>query len=241
MKVAIHTDTDGPALQTKLQACIERASSTLTVSGDDTAELLVVVGATALTAAAETDETRPIIAVGLGADTNRPESITSELTRRCAQLTSETAERLPTVPHRPLHVAVGSEQATAVCDCALLTTEPARISEYGVRSAGCDLAAFRSDGVVVATPLGSGGYTRAAGGPRLVPETGLAVVPIAPFATKAENWIVNPPVTVTVERDDDVTVYADQRPVAVGGSELAVELTVGEPLSLVTTQSSIEP
>ncbi|MFC6763872.1 NAD(+)/NADH kinase, partial [Natrinema soli] len=46
----------------------------------------------------------------------------------------------------------------ALFDVTLVTDEPARISEYGVRSRDESVATFRADGVVAATPAGSHGY-----------------------------------------------------------------------------------
>lgn len=74
------------------------------------------------------------------------------------------------------------------------------------------LDSFRADGVVVATPLGSAGYARDAGGPIVAPGTGLAVVPVAPFATDSDAYVVRADVTLSVERDDtDVVLLVDDR------------------------------
>ena len=87
--------------------------------------------------------------------------------------------------------------------------------------------------VVVATPLGTAGYSRAAGGPRLAPDTGLAVVPIAPFAMTADQWVVRPPLGLRVERDDDVSVFADGNRVTSGGGGLTVSVTVAGAVTVV--------
>ena len=113
----------------------------------------------------------------------------------------------------------------ALRDVALVTAAPASISEFAV-SAGTEafghdamaggsatpLARFRADGVVVATPIGSHGYARAAGGPVVVDGTDVgAVVPISPFATDPDHWVVPlAGVSLTVERDDaDVELFVD--------------------------------
>jgi NAD+ kinase len=115
----------------------------------------------------------------------------------------------------------GTERARAVLDVTLVTGEPARISEYAVRAGDHEIDRFRADGVVVATPLGSGGYASAVGGPRLGPGTGLAVVPISPFETQRDYWVVADPVGLSVERDDSaVSLVADDTVVgAVGPGE----------------------
>ena len=121
-------------------------------------------------------------------------------------------------------------------DVALVTATPATISEFAI-AAGVDplnrdepvagavesdilgteatpLARFRADGVVVATPIGSRGYARAAGGPVVVAGSDAAtVVPIAPFVTDPDHWVVPlSGVALTVERDDaDVELFVDGR------------------------------
>lgn len=108
----------------------------------------------------------------------------------------------------------GIEHARALCDLMLVTAEPARISEYAVH-AGDDLVArFRADGVVVSTPAGTHGYGRSVGAPVVAQGTGVvSVVPIAPFATDADHWVLpTDDVTLTIERDEaPVELLADDR------------------------------
>ncbi|SHG48786.1 NAD(+)/NADH kinase [Halobaculum gomorrense] len=112
-----------------------------------------------------------------------------------------------------LSVTVGGEsRARAVLDATLMTVEPARISEYAVAEAGDPeaIGRVRSDGIVVATPAGSSGYARAAGGSVLAAGTGLSVVPVSPFATTADTWVLDDEARLRVERDDcDVRLIAD--------------------------------
>lgn len=92
----------------------------------------------------------------------------------------------------------------ALYDLMLVTSEPARISEYTVFDRDETVARFRADGVVVATPAGSRGYARAAGGPVLAPcSEVVAVVPVAPFATNAGHWVLPMDrLGIQVERDE---------------------------------------
>jgi NAD+ kinase len=109
-----------------------------------------------------------------------------------------------TVEHPLLAVSVDGEPVdSALFDVTLVTSEPARISEYGVRGDGEDHGTFRADAVTVATPIGSTGYARRAGGPVSSPGTGLVVVPIAPFSTRTDTWVLRSPVTLSVERDEE--------------------------------------
>lgn len=107
--------------------------------------------------------------------------------------------------------AEGECLGTFLRDVMLITGEPARISEYGVLSGDRRVARFRADGVVVATPAGSPGYLRSAGGPIVEPGTGtLAVVPVAPFETVSEHWILDDAgVSLAVHRDEPVVLVTD--------------------------------
>lgn len=114
------------------------------------------------------------------------------------------------VRHPVLAVSGDRHRGRAVLDTTLVTSEPARISEYAITTEGRPVDRVRADGVVVATPLGSGGYASAVGGPVLGPDTGLAVVPISPFETRRDCWVIDGPVGLSVERDDsEVSVIVD--------------------------------
>jgi len=115
------------------------------------------------------------------------------------------------VAHPDLAVSVGGDPAgRALFDVSLVTSEPARISEYGVAFPSGRETSFRADAVVVATPVGSDGYAHAAGGPVIAPETGVSVVPVSPFTTQTDTWVVPGRVTLSVERDaEPVTLVVD--------------------------------
>lgn len=132
---------------------------------------------------------------------------------------------------RLLSVAAGDLVASALAEVMLVTTEPASISEYGVRAAGGPgdrrVGRFRADGVVAATPAGSFGYAHACGGPLLGPGTdAVAVVPVAPFSVDRDRWVLPPPVSLVVEREEvEVSILVDGRdlgPVP-GGVPVALE------------------
>lgn len=122
------------------------------------------------------------------------------------------------------------EDELALFDVGLMAAEPARISAFSIRHDDERVAGFRADGVVASTPAGSVGYNQAADGPLLAPGTGLvSVVPIAPFATNVDRWVLPPDeVALAVERDETpVELLLDGR----------AERTVapGETVSLGTT------
>jgi len=108
------------------------------------------------------------------------------------------------ITHPVLTVDSGTASVhRAAADVALITEEPARISEFAVRFARSDGESFRADGVVVATPFGSDGYANASGGPIVEPGCGLSVVPIAPFRTRTDAWVAAERVTLSVERETE--------------------------------------
>ncbi len=174
----------------------------------DEATVVVAVGERALLDLATTCPSTPIVAVDTGVDRY---GLSTDTLRD--GLDALFDGNWSTVRHPVLSVSVGRESiARAVSDVMLITSEPARISEYAVRFGEESAGVFRSDGVVVATPLGSRGYARAAGGPILEPGSGYSVVPISPFATNWDTWVAAGDVTLSVERDDgDVVLVVDGR------------------------------
>lgn len=137
-------------------------------------------------------------------------------------------ERLPV-----LSSSSATDQVPALYDVALMSAEPARISEFSVRFEGDQVARFRADGVVASTPAGSHGYNRAADGSVLAPGTDvLAVVPIAPFATDTDQWVLPiDDVAFSVERDETpVELLVDGRSELTLHDGDTVELARAEPL-----------
>ncbi|UPV99505.1 ATP-NAD kinase [Halorussus gelatinilyticus] len=153
------------------------------------------------------------------------------------------ADEFETVRRTVLSVSVGGERVgPAMADVTLVTTEPAHISEYAVRSRGELVSRFRADGVVVSTPTGSHGYGRNAGGPILEPGTGVVgVVPVAPFAVNVDQWVVSAerPVELTVERDEsEVSLSLDDRQVRAVPPHTTVEVVADGGVELVRVPAS---
>lgn len=188
----------------------------------DDARVLVAAGESALVDAARSGFEGPVLPVDAGAGVRSV--VGTDVETALARVLAEEHD----VARHPVVSAEGAfTDVAALFDVALMAAEPARISEFSVRCRGESVARFRADGVVASTPAGSVGYNRAADGPVVAPETdAVAVVPIAPFATDADRWVLPiEEVTLSVERDETpVELLADGRP----------ELTVaaGEPVSL---------
>lgn len=203
-----------------------------TVAGDAPTVLagepsvVVAAGETALAAVASLDPVTPVLPVEAGRGVRSVPS--AELDAALPRLAEGAWE---TDRHPLLGVDwAGRDPAHALLDTMLVTAEPAEISEFTVTADGERVARFRADGVVVATPAGTPGYARTAGGPVVTPGLPVfVVVPVAPFATSLDHWVVPAAETsVTVERDEaPVEVLADDRSLGVA--------PVGEPVRLRPT------
>ena len=145
------------------------------------------------------------------------------------------------IERHPVFEVDASDVATAVFDVTAVTTEAAHISEYAVETTTDRVGQFRADGVTLATPAGSPGYARRIGGPVLAPAAAIGVVvPIAPFQTNPDHWVVSlDGLSVSVERDEaTVALYADGDEVATVACGGAVSLRrVGTLRVAVLTES----
>ncbi|MFW6002907.1 MAG: NAD(+)/NADH kinase [Halanaeroarchaeum sp.] len=146
---------------------------------------------------------------------------------------------------RPLLVvSVEDDRYAALMDVMVVTEEPAKISEFTIgnrfREETQTVDQVRADGVVVATSVGTPGYVTAAGGPVLGPETsGVAVVPIGPFRIERSQWVLEPPISLTVARDDTgVSLLIDDEEVGPVPAHEPIELSWGNPLEIVRTPVS---
>ncbi|WP_411965729.1 ATP-NAD kinase [Haloferax sp. YSMS24] len=213
------------------------------VSADEaaSADAVVAVGESSVTEVAlDSTLDRPVVPVDCGMPWSVPRR---ELTDT---LSSMLAGDRRVVDQPILSVFVGGEHAgDALFDTMLVTSEPAHISEYGVAHYRSDVPTdtrvdqsadddwvtadeFRADGVVVATPLGSTGYARAAGGAVVGPNAGVSVVPVSPYATQTDTWVFQPPLRLSVERDDTpVSLVVDDDVVREVVPSAPVYVTVG--------------
>lgn len=171
------------------------------------ADAAVAVGDSALSALAS--EGLPVLAVDASGVPSVPaERIKGALAALVGAAVEETERPL-------LGIEGAGTDERALFDVALFAAEPGRISEFRLDDGGDALDTVRADGVVVATPAGSVGYARAAGGPTLAPDAGaVAVVPVAAFGTRSDRWVASPGVGLSVQRDEvPVELTVDGRPV----------------------------
>lgn len=144
------------------------------------------------------------------------------------------------VSRRLVSVSVDGATTTALLDVTLLTAEPAQISEYEIRADGRPVSTLRADGLVVATPAGSYGYAANVGGPAIQPGADVvSVVPIAPFVTDAEHWVLAmEAVTVEPRRHEPVAVIVDDRSWREVDPGETVRIEPGGRVSLLATSAS---
>jgi NAD+ kinase len=195
------------------------------------ADAVVTVGEDAFEGAALTGPSVPLLPIGIAGSVH---AIDRGEIAEAATALDVGSYRI--VTHPVLDIEVGDERVgRAVFDTALVTTEPARISEYSMSTDGQELTDVRADGIVVAASFGSAGYNSAAGGPLLAPGAGLSVVPIAPFTTRADSWVVPGPLELVVERNEgSVSLFADEDDLGEVHPHEPVRVSVGSEFDCVS-------
>ena len=172
-------------------------------------DIVVAVGEAGMLAAAEAGIESTVVSVDAG---HPYRSVTRDALEDALTAVFEQRHETVELPIATARTPLGETRALA--EFMLVTGEPARISEYTVVSGAERVATFRADGVVVATPAGSTGYTRRADGPVVASGVdAFAVVPIAPFSTDEDMWVLPMDgLELRVERDETpVELLADDR------------------------------
>lgn len=202
-------------------------------------EFVVAVGEPALLAVARATPDVPVVPVDAGRGVR---SVPGEAEAIASALAALLAGEYTCEAHPILETRVGDRTtALALEDAMLASAEPAQISEYTVRAGDEPVARFRADGVVLATPAGSSGYARATGGPVVPPGADvLSVVPVSPFSTDVDHWVVPlGDVTVSVERDEtDIHLVADDRVVGLVDRATPAEVSPAGTLTVAVVDAS---
>jgi NAD+ kinase len=234
-RVAVRGDDDGSVREALSAAGVELAAADAGGSTDGTraiesvdatgdSDVIVAVGDAALreTVVDRDGPRSPVVPVGDRQHAIAPEDVPGCVRRLLDGAAAESGDRgrnrSMSSPIRRVALPVltieadGEPVRHAAFDVAFVTAEPARISEYAVGLDETGRETFRADGVVVATPLGSDGYAAAVGGSVVEPGGGISVVPISPFATRAETWVAASRVSVSIERESEsVALVVDGR------------------------------
>ncbi len=94
----------------------------------------------------------------------------------------------------------GERPYVALNDAAIVRAREARVVRLEVTIDGSHLATYIADGVIIATPTGSTGYSFSAGGPILDPTSrNLVVTAVAAYLSAIRSVVVGPRHTVRVQ------------------------------------------
>jgi NAD+ kinase len=125
--------------------------------------------------------------------------------------------------YRMLEVRISGEEAQqAANDAVLIKRRPHQLISVDVEVGGEELFAFRCDGFIAATPLGSTAYALSAGGPIISGDAGCYVlVPIAPHALVSRPLVLGDDQVAElklVDRDALLSLDGDEpREIPAGG------------------------
>ncbi|HEY6581754.1 MAG TPA: NAD(+)/NADH kinase [Rubrobacter sp.] len=126
--------------------------------------------------------------------------------------------------YRMLDVRVDGEGSSpAANDAVLIKKRPHQLISVDVSISGEELFAFRCDGFIAATPLGSTAYALSAGGPIISGDAGCYVlVPIAPHALVSRPLVLGEDQVARLELADREALLsldgAEPREIPAGGS-----------------------
>ena len=136
--------------------------------------------------------------------------------------------------YRMLDVRVdGEEPSLAANDAVLIKKRPEQLISVDVTIGGEELFAFRCDGFIAATPLGSTAYALSAGGPIISGDAGCYVlVPIAPHA------LVSRPLVLGVDQVARLELVEREALLSLDGAEPR-EISGGECVEIRLAQRSV--
>ena len=137
--------------------------------------------------------------------------------------------------YRMLEVRVeGEEPRLAANDAVLIKKRTHQLISVDVRVAGEELFAFRCDGFIAATPLGSTAYALSAGGPIVAGDAGCYVlVPIAPHA------LVSRPLVLGVDQTTELELVGRDALLSLDGEEPR-EMQAGGRVQIKLSQESVK-
>jgi NAD+ kinase len=132
-----------------------------------------------------------------------------------------------------VHVA-GEEPRLAANDSVLIKKRPHQLISVDVRVRGEELFAFRCDGFIAATPLGSTAYALSAGGPIISGDAGCYVlVPIAPHA------LVSRPLVLGEEQVTELKLVGREALLSLDGEEPR-EIPAGGRVEIKLSRESVK-
>lgn len=144
-----------------------------------------------------------------------------------ALATAFAADTLEVAERMTVEVHAGGERRLAVNDIVVEKVLSQRVVEIGVSINGHHFARYRTDGIIVATPVGSTAYSLSAGGPVVDPELeALILTPVAPHSLLSRSLVISADaevrLTVELDRSARVNVDGTEMTVVPPGGEVAV-------------------
>lgn len=126
----------------------------------------------------------------------------------------------------------GQVEQTALNDFVIFRKGALQIAELVVSVNGEYLNAYRADGVIVATPTGSTGYSMSAGGPIIDPKARMILItPINAHDLNSKSIVVGAEDAVTIELRGRQPHKKERAQVSVDG-ECAAELSPGDSITV---------
>jgi NAD+ kinase len=123
----------------------------------------------------------------------------------------------------------------AINEAVIHTSIIAKMQDFNLKVDGRDVDEFRADGMIVATPTGSTGYSMSVGGPLVDPRVeAMILVPIAPFKLSARPIVV--PASSTVE----IRVLNPKPSVLVLDGQYEKQIKEGDVLSFTVSDKPAE-
>lgn len=188
-------------------SCEEPLAGLVGQGGDEggQADLLIALGGDGTVLRAAQEAVRldvPLLGVNLG-NTGflaevEPEALEDALTRLTAGDWREERRSL-------LEVTLGDTQYLALNDAVLTRGGYARLIRLTISVDGSWAEDYRADGLIVATPTGSTGYSLSAGGPIITPGVdGMVVTPICAHSLQHRPFVVpgGSEITLTLRSDE---------------------------------------
>jgi NAD+ kinase len=126
-------------------------------------------------------------------------------------------DRVHTIERMTVKVDYPGGSATGLNDVVVEKVVSERIIEIGVAINGHRFARYRTDGIIVATPVGSTAYSLSAGGPVVDPRVeALIMTPVAPHSLLSRSLVVSADsvIEISVEIDRPAKVNVDGKRVA---------------------------
>jgi NAD+ kinase len=151
----------------------------------------------------------PVAGVNVGRVGYLAEFEVDELPALVAAVAADTAH---TLDRMTVRVDYPGGSATALNDIVVEKVVSGRTIEIVVTINGHRLATYRTDGLIVASPVGSTAYSLSAGGPIVDPRLhALILTPVAPHSLLSRSLVVSPDavIEITIGSDRPAAIHVD--------------------------------